>query len=82
MAIGFVQYGKDADKPASKSESDYALDAFFKDNEDNGRWTSEEIVYELRETVKLTVSQVFSYMTEHHYRLERQDDRLVWVIDQ
>lgn len=80
--IGFVNYDDDNENQpiATRSEVDEALDAFFEDNDESGRWTSEEIVYTLRETVKLTVSQVFNYMSSRGYKLQREDDRLVWVI--
>lgn len=66
---------------SSDKEVEAALDAFFLGNEDSGRWTSQDIVENLRGTIKASVMQVFSYMSKHGYKLERQDDRLVWVID-
>lgn len=83
--IGFVNYDKE--KPAKAapiakdSQAEVALDAYFHDESDSGRFTSEEIAYNLRETVRVTTAQVFDYMSSHGYRLERVDDRLVWVID-
>lgn len=76
---GFMSYDKN-EKPVSDSESTKALDAFFRHNVESGRWTSQDIVRNLRETVKVTTSQVYKYMSSHGYRLEREDDRLVWVV--
>ena len=82
--IGFVHYDKE--KPAKEirrwdSQVEMALDAYFCNESDSGRFTSEEIALNLRETIKISPSQVFAYMSSHGYRLERVDDRLVWVID-
>lgn len=77
--IGFMQH--EAEKPVSDSLADAALDAFFSENTESGRWTSTDIVRNLAETVKVTKSQVYKYMTRHGYSLEREDDRLVWVIE-
>lgn len=83
--IGFVNYDKEEPekaKPSAKdSQVEVALDAYFSDERDSGRFTSEEIALNLRETIKISPSQVFAYMSSHGYRLERVDDRLVWVID-
>lgn len=66
---------------ALDSEAEKILDAYFRDESDSGRFTSEEIAANVRETLKVTTAQVFDYMSSHGYRLERVDDRLVWVID-
>lgn len=66
---------------ALDSEAEKILDAYFQDESDSGRFTSEEIAANVRETLKVTTAQVFDYMSSHGYRLERVDDRLVWVID-
>lgn len=66
---------------ALDSEAEKILDAYFRDESDSGRFTSEEIAANVRETLKVTTAQVFDYMISHGYRLERVDDRLVWVID-
>lgn len=66
---------------ALDSEAEKILDAYFQDESDSGRFTSEEIAANVRETLKVTTAQVFDYMISHGYRLERVDDRLVWVID-
>lgn len=83
--IGFVHYDKEKptkDAPiAEDSQVEMALDAYFCDESDSGRFTSEEIAANVRETLKVTTAQVFDYMSSHGYRLERVDDRLVWVID-
>lgn len=47
---------------------------------DSGRFTSQDICDNLRETCTLTVDTVTEYMLEMNYRLGRDDDRLVWVI--
>lgn len=83
--IGFVHYDKEKptkDAPiAEDSQVEMALDAYFCNESDSGRFTSEEIALNLRETIKISPSQVFDYMSSHGYRLERVEDRLVWVID-
>lgn len=83
--IGFVSYDKEetakAAPIAKDSPAEVALDAYFRDESDSGRFTSEEIAANVRETLKVTTAQVFDYMSSHGYRLERVDDRLVWVID-
>ena len=66
---------------ALDSEAEKILDAYFRDESDSGRFTSEEIAANVRETLKVNTAQVFAYMSSHGYRLERVDDRLVWVID-
>lgn len=66
---------------ALDSEAEKILDAYFQDESDSGRFTSEEIAANVRETLKVTTAQDFDYMSSHGYRLERVDDRLVWVID-
>lgn len=71
----------EAEKPVTDSEADAALDAFFRGNTESGRWTSTDIVRNLADTVKVSKSQVYKYMTRHGYRLMREDDRLVWVVD-
>ena len=83
--IGFVNYDKEEPekaKPSAKdSQVEVALDAYFSDESDSGRFTSEEIAYNLRDTLRVTPGQVFDYMNSHGYRLERVEDRLVWVVD-
>lgn len=66
---------------ALDAEAEKILDAYFRDESDSGRFTSEEIAANVRETLHVTTAQVFDYMSSHGYRLERVDDRLVWVID-
>lgn len=83
--IGFVNYDKEepakAAPIAKDSQVEVALDAYFRDESDSGRFTSEEIAANLRETLKVNTAQVFAYMSSHGYRLERVDDRLVWVVE-
>lgn len=46
---------------------------------DSGRFTSQDICDNLRETVSLTPDEVTAYMISRGYVLSRRDDRLVWV---
>lgn len=55
------------------------LDAYFDETTDSGRFTSQDICDNLRETVDLSPTEVTVYMMRHGYTLQRQDDRLVWV---
>ena len=55
------------------------LGAYFDDNTDSGRFTSQDICDNLRETLQLTPDEVTGYMLARGYSLERQFDRLVWV---
>lgn len=56
------------------------LDAYFNDETDSGRFTSQDICDNLRETMAFTPDEVTTYMASHGYTLERRDDRLVWVV--
>ena len=56
------------------------LDAYFSEETDSGRFTSQDICDNLRETIALSPSEVTAYMIEQGYTLQRQDDRLVWVV--
>ena len=58
---------------------DVVLDAYFNEDTDSGRFTSQDICDNVRETVSLTPDEVTQYMMSHGYSLDRQDDRLVWV---
>lgn len=55
------------------------LDAYFRESPDSMRWTSQDIIDNLRDTVSLTKNQVNEYMLRHNYSLTRDDDRLVWM---
>lgn len=55
------------------------LDAYLRDEDDMGRFTSQDICDNVRETVSLTPDEVTAYMVSHGYSLDRQFDRLVWV---
>lgn len=55
------------------------LDIYFKDRTDSGRFTSQDICDNLRETVALTPDEVTEYMMGRGYVLVRYDDRLVWM---
>lgn len=64
------------------SESDVTkmvLDAYFDETTDSGRFTSQDVCDNLRETLSLTPYEVTAYLAEHGWSLERQFDRLVWV---
>ena len=68
-------------KSAQNVDREYkkmVLDAYFM-AQDCGRFTSQDICDNLRETVSLTPDEVTEYMVSHGYSLERQFDRLVWV---
>ena len=80
--IGFWQgnSSKDDEIPVSKAEYEKALDAYFAGNADSGRWTSQDIADNLRDTISITPNQVFTNMSHHGYKLRRDDDRLVWVV--
>ena len=58
--IGFVHYDKEKpakDAPiAEDSQVEMALDAYFCNESDSGRFTSEEIALNLRETIKISPS--------------------------
>lgn len=55
------------------------LSVYFKDSKDSGRFTSQDICDNLRQTVTLTPDEVTMYMMESGYVLARDDDRLVWM---
>ena len=59
--------------------ADCVLDAYFLHQTDSGRWTSQDICDNLRETADLDVHTVTNYMMAHGYKPERVDDRLVWT---
>ena len=81
--IGFHQ--QDAEEPEKKEQqqepsvTECILDAYFLRNRDSGRFTSQDICDNLRETAKLSPAEVTGYMLSHGWHLERDDDRLVWV---
>lgn len=55
------------------------LAVYFKDRKDSGRFTSQDICDNLRDTVSLTPDEVTEWMMGKGYVLVRDDDRLVWV---
>ena len=57
------------------------LNAYFSDTQDSGRWTTQDIIDNLRDTVSLTKEEVNEYMREAGYSLVRDDDRLVWTME-
>lgn len=54
------------------------LDAYLQEA-DSERFTSQDICDNLQPTITLTPDTVTEHMLEKGYRLERRDDRLVWV---
>ena len=55
------------------------LNVYFHDRKDSGRFTSQDICDNLRETASFTPDEVTEFLMEHGYVLQRDDDRLVWV---
>lgn len=72
---------KETKRYKDKDSVEVLLDAYFDGQTDSHRWTSQDIVDNLREMGLLTRAQVTDYMLRHDYKLEREDDRLVWVIN-
>lgn len=60
------------------SQAPVVLDAYFEGQTDSGRWTSQDICDNLRETIDLDIKDVYKYMRAHGYVLKRIDERLVW----
>ena len=56
------------------------LSVYFHDRKDSGRFTSQDICDNLRETASFTPDEVTEYLMEHGCVLQRDDDRLVWVV--
>lgn len=54
------------------------LDAYFDNERDGGRFTSQDICDNLRDTITLSPDDVTVYMVNRGYELMRRDDRLVW----
>ena len=89
--IGFVNYEGDEDKISKKEKKqgpasylevmhvNEVMDAYFKDSDDSGRWTSQEIHENLMETLRIPITFINEYMISHGYHLVREDDRLVWT---
>jgi hypothetical protein len=83
--IGFVNYEGDEDKISKKEKKQdpasyiEVMDAYFKDSDDSGRWTSQEIHENLMETLRIPIIFINEYMRTHGYHLVREDDRLVWT---
>lgn len=55
------------------------LDAYFCEDTDSGRFTSQDVCDNLRETLHLEPDEVTAYLFAAGWTLERQFDRLVWV---
>ena len=64
----------------SADMKELVLDAYFDETTDSGRFTSQDVCDNLRETLALTPTEVTTYLAGHGWSLERQDDRLVWVV--
>lgn len=56
------------------------LDVYFEERTDSGRFTSQDICDNLRGTATFSPDEVTRYMMTHGYHLQRDDDRLVWVL--
>ncbi len=56
------------------------LDVYFDEKKDFGRFSSQDICDNLRDTVSLEPNEVTEYlMSKGTFTLMRIDDRLVWV---
>ena len=62
-----------------KDYVEIVLDAYFDEETDNGRFTSQDICDNLRETLSLTPDEVTRDMIARGYSLVRQYDTLVWT---
>lgn len=56
------------------------LSVYFHDHKDSGRFTPQDICDNLRETAAFTPDEVTRFLMGRGYVLQRDDDRLVWVI--
>ena len=61
-----------------KEYKNMVLDSYFMEK-DCGRFTSQEICDNLRDTVSLEPDEVTQYMFANGYVLARMEDRLVWT---
>ena len=55
------------------------LDAYFDGETDSGRFTSQDVCDNLRETLRRDPDEVTEYLLGEGWSLSRQFDRLVWV---
>ncbi len=55
------------------------LNVYFRSCTDSGRFTSQDICDNLKDTVSLTPDDVTQFMMRQGYVLQRDDDRLVWA---
>lgn len=55
------------------------LNVYFNERKDSGRFTSQDICDNLRDTATFTPDEVTEYLMSQGYVLQREDDRLVWV---
>lgn len=68
-------------KSAQNLDREYkkmVLDAYFM-AQDCGRFTSQDICDNLRDTASFTPDEVTKFLMGQGYVLQRDDDRLVWV---
>ncbi len=56
------------------------LAVFFNERKDSGRFTSQDICDNLRDTVTLTPDEVTEWMMTNGYVPMRDDDRVVWTV--
>ena len=56
------------------------LSVYFHDRKDSGRFTSQDICDNLRDTATFTPDEVTAFLMANGYVLQREDDRLVWVV--
>lgn len=56
------------------------LVVYFHDRKDSGRFTSQDICDNLRDTASFTPDEVTEFLMTRGYVLQRDDDRLVWVV--
>jgi hypothetical protein len=54
------------------------LDAYFNEQTDFCRFTSQDVCDNLRDIAELTPDQVTDYLLDRGWQLVRKDDRLVW----
>ena len=55
------------------------LNVYFHNRQDSGRFTSQDICDNLRDTASFTPDEVTEFLMGQGYVLQRDDDRLVWV---
>lgn len=66
-----------------KTSNDYKtiiLENYFDEDGDSGRFTSQDVCDNLKDTVALSVDEVTEFMLMKGYTLQRDGDRLVWAV--